>query len=184
MKKKVLLHICCAPCSASAVKMLRDGYDIFFYWYNPNIYSEQEYKNRKESSVKYAEELNVLFYEERDFFYNYGSWKNKSSEKCNLCYILRLEKTAMFAQQNKFDFFSTSLLSSPYQKHDLIKQTADNFAYKYMIKFLYDDFRTCFYESKNSLRQKGYYMQKYCGCNKSLNERLKVKKVCRSDTAQ
>jgi predicted adenine nucleotide alpha hydrolase (AANH) superfamily ATPase len=180
VKKKVLLHICCALCSAAAVKILRDEYAISFYWYNPNIYDEQEYRNRKDAVTKYAKELNVLLYEEKDFLYNYNSWKNKSSEKCNLCYTLRLEKTATFAKQNKFDFFCTSLLSSPYQKQDLIKQIADNFADKYVIEFLSSDFRTGFYEGKNSLRQKGYYVQKYCGCNKSLNERLKLKE----DTTQ
>ncbi|WP_096525638.1 epoxyqueuosine reductase QueH [Candidatus Endomicrobiellum trichonymphae] len=56
--------------------------------------------------------------------------ENKSSEKCNICYTLKLEKTAMFARQNKFDFFPLCFFQAPYQKHDLIKQTVGNFAYK------------------------------------------------------
>jgi len=130
----------------------------------------QEYKNRKNAAIKYAEELSIPFYEEKDFSYSYYDWKNKSSEKCNLCYKSRLEKTAMFAKENNFDFFSTSLLSSPYQKHNIVKQIAANLALKYTVNFLYKDFRTDFYEGKNSLKQKGYYMQKYCGCNKSYIE--------------
>lgn len=171
-KKKVLLHICCAPCSACAVKMLRGDYDISFYWYNPNIYDRLEYKNRKDSAVNYAKELDIPFYEEKDFFYNYNNWKNNSLEQCSLCYTLRLEKTTVFAKQNNFDFFSTSLLSSPYQKHDLVKQIARYLADKHKINFLYCDFRPGFYENKNLLRQKGYYMQKYCACNKSKNGKI------------
>ncbi|MDR3071570.1 MAG: epoxyqueuosine reductase QueH [Endomicrobium sp.] len=173
-KKKILLHICCAMCSASAVKMLQDEYHVSFYWYNPNIYNTQEYINRKTAAIKYAKELNVLFYEEKDFSYNYGKWAEKSSENCDLCYTLRLEKTIMFAKQNRFDCFSTSLLSSPYQKHDLIKQISNDFTHKYAVEFLYKDYRTCFYDCKNYLRQNGYYMQKFCGCNKSYKERYKV----------
>jgi len=171
-KKKVLLHICCAPCSASAVKILQNIYDIYFYWYNPNIYDEKEYKNRKESTIRYAKELGVRFRQDLDFLYNYKEWKDRSCEQCNLCYNFRLEKTAIFAKDNGFDFFTTSLLSSPYQKHDLIKQIADTLAYKYVVEFLYYDFRSGFYEGKNSLRQKGYYMQKYCACGKSYKERF------------
>ncbi|MDR3253370.1 MAG: epoxyqueuosine reductase QueH [Endomicrobium sp.] len=175
MKRKVLLHICCAPCSASAVKTLCCEYDISFYWYNPNIYDTQEYENRKDAAIKYSKELNVSFYEEKDFVYDYDNWKSKSLEKCNLCYTLRLAKTTAFARQNQFDSFSTSLLSSPYQQHDLIKQIANNFADKYMLEFAYKDFRIDFYNAKNSLRQKGYYVQKYCGCNKSYKERFENK---------
>ncbi|MCA6070269.1 MAG: epoxyqueuosine reductase QueH [Endomicrobium sp.] len=171
-KKKVLLHVCCAPCSASAVKMLSVEYGISFYWYNPNIYNEQEYKDRKDSAIRYAKELNISFREEEDFLYNYENWKNKSLEQCHICYTFRLEKTAIFAKQNNFDFFTTSLLSSLYQKHDLIKQIANDLADKYKINFLYCDFRFGFYEGKNLLRQKGYYIQKYCACNKSYRERF------------
>jgi predicted adenine nucleotide alpha hydrolase (AANH) superfamily ATPase len=170
-KRQVLLHICCAPCSAAAVKMLSNCYDISFYWYNPNIYDELEYKKRKDSALNYAKELDIPFYEEKDFFYNYDNWKNSVLEQCNLCYALRLAKAALFAKQNNFDFFSTSLLSSPYQKHDAVKRIAYNLAARHKANFLYCDFRPGFYEGKNLLRQKGYYMQKYCACDKSQRKR-------------
>jgi predicted adenine nucleotide alpha hydrolase (AANH) superfamily ATPase len=171
-KKRTLVHICCAPCSASVVKVLQNIYDISFYWYNPNIYDEKEYKNRKESAVRYAKELEIQFHEDPKLIYNYEDWKDKSYEQCNLCYALRLERTAIFAKDNDFDFFTTSLLSSPHQKHDLIKKAAVNFASKYAVEFLYYDYRPGFYEGKNLLRRKGYYMQKYCACNRSYKERF------------
>jgi len=174
-EKKVLLHICCAPCSASAIKILCEEYSVSFYWHNPNIYEAQEYENRRNAAVKYSQELSIPFYEEKNFSYSYHNWKSKSFEKCDFCYTMRLEKAVMFARQNKFDFFSTSLLSSPHQKHDLIKQIAADLVYEYKIEFLYRDFRLGFYDGKNSLRRKGYYIQQYCGCNKSYSERFTTK---------
>lgn len=175
MKKKLLLHICCAPCSASAVEVLREEFDISFYWYNPNVYDGKEYAARKDAAVKYAQELGFSFFEE-DFPYDYGSWKEKSAEICENCYRLRLEKAAAFAKKNNFEFFSTSLLSSPYQKHDLIKKISEEISKIYEISFLYRDFRPKFYDGKNSLRKKGYYIQKYCGCRKSYYERFPIEK--------
>jgi predicted adenine nucleotide alpha hydrolase (AANH) superfamily ATPase len=172
LKPKVLLHICCALCSASSVRVLKDRYDIAFYWYNPNIWDFNEYEQRKDAAIKYAKELKFNFYEEKSFDYNYNIWKEQSLETCKLCYSLRLENAILFAKLNNFDFFSTSLLSSPYQKHDLIKQTAQNLSSKYLVKFLYSDFRNFFYECKNFLKQKGYYTQKYCACHKSYKERF------------
>jgi predicted adenine nucleotide alpha hydrolase (AANH) superfamily ATPase len=172
IKQKVLLHICCAPCSAGAVKELADDFDISFYWYNPNIYDEPEYNNRKNSAAKYASFLGFEFFEEEDFLYDWKEWKNKSLLKCENCYALRLEKAASFAKKNNFAFFSTSLLSSPYQNHDLIKKYAFDFAAQYGTGFLYRDFRPYFYEGKNILKKEGYYIQKYCGCFKSYEERF------------
>ena len=175
MRNKLLLHICCAPCSASAVKMLKEEFDISFFWHNPNIYNKDEYEKRKEAAVRYAAELNIPFFEEQSFSYNYGIWKSGSFEQCGGCYMLRMDKAVFFAKNNGFDFFSTSLLSSPYQKHDLIKEIAGELSEKYSVGFLYKDFRTGFYEGKNSLRKDGYYIQKYCGCAKSLGERHEKK---------
>ena len=170
MKKKLLLHVCCAPCSACAVKMLSEEFDISFYWHNPNIYDEEEYEKRRSAAERYATELNIAFFEEKGFLYNYDDWRSENLEICVNCYELRVDKTAFFAKNNGFDYFSTSLLSSPYQKHDLIKEISAGLSEKYGVEFMYKDLRAGFYEGKNSLRQSGYYIQKYCGCEKSKNQ--------------
>ncbi len=172
MKKKLLLHICCAPCSASAVKRLQNDFAISFYWYNPNIYDKEEYEKRKNTAAEYAKNLNILFFEER-FEYDYDKWRAASLESCELCYKIRLDKAAAFAKKESFDCFSTSLLSSPYQKHGLVKKIGEESGKNSGAEFLYMDFRPDFYEGKNSLRKAGYYIQKYCGCAKSYNERFK-----------
>lgn len=174
MKKKLLLHICCAPCSASAVKMLREDFDISFYWYNPNICDKEEYDKRKESAQKYAEFLGIDFFEDKNFVYDYEKWLSDGGENCGICYKIRLEKTAEFAKKNNFEYFCTSLLSSPYQKHELVSETGKKSAVKNGVNFLYADFRPAFYEGKNLLRKENYYIQKYCGCDKSYNERFGI----------
>jgi len=154
--------------------MLRSDFDISFYWYNPNIWDAQEYDKRKESAARFAAELGVPFFEEEDFAYDYATWKEKSSELCENCYKIRLEKAAAYAKKNNFDAFSTSLLSSPYQKHELVKKISEELSASYGVDFVYKDFRPKYYEGKNSLRLKGYYLQKYCGCEKSYKERFKL----------
>ncbi|MDR3112708.1 MAG: epoxyqueuosine reductase QueH [Elusimicrobiota bacterium] len=171
--KKILLHICCAPCSASAVKLLKEEYKISFFWHNPNVYDKTEYENRKISAVRYCVSSGFDFFEESQFEYDYENWKKFFLEQCSLCYELRLEKTALFAKENNFDFFTTSLLSSPHQNHEVIKTLAQEISKKVGIEFLYEDFRPYFYEEKNVLKRENYYMQKYCACAKSYRERFK-----------
>jgi predicted adenine nucleotide alpha hydrolase (AANH) superfamily ATPase len=154
--------------------MLREDFEISFYWYNPNIYNKEEYYKRKDASQKYARAIDVKFYEEENFVYDYGSRLSKGGENCVFCYNIRLEKAAQAAKKNNFEFFTTSLLSSPYQKHDLIARIGEEKAKKSGVNFLYVDFRPAFYEGKNLLRKEGYYIQRYCGCAKSYNERFAV----------
>ena len=85
--------------------------------------------------------------------------------------MCRLEKTAKYAKENGFDAFSTTLLISPYQDHGLLKKTGDMLSKKYGIEFLYKDFRPGFRYGQNKARELGLYMQKYCGCVFSEEER-------------
>jgi predicted adenine nucleotide alpha hydrolase (AANH) superfamily ATPase len=84
--------------------------------------------------------------------------------RCAVCYRIRLDETARYAKQNGYDRFSTTLLISPYQNHELLIKTAETAAEKYQIPFLYRDFREFFREGQSKARAAGFYMQKYCGC--------------------
>jgi len=92
-------------------------------------------------------------------------------DKCFECYKIRLDKTACFAAQNGYSAFSTTLLISLYQNHEKIKEICLEMAVKYNIDFLYRDFRSFFREGQAEAREKGMYMQKYCGCIFSEEER-------------
>jgi len=88
-----------------------------------------------------------------------------------VCYYMRLKKTVEKAKELGFDLFSTTLLVSPYQKHDLIKEIANYLANEYKIEFYYEDFRVGYREGVNLSKEYGLYRQKYCGCIYSEKDR-------------
>lgn len=171
---KLLLHTCCAPCSAYCIDYLRgEKIEPDLYWYNPNIHPYTEYKNRKDTLEEYAKDINVKTIFEDDYGLK-EFVKNVSADlenRCNYCYKVRLEKTAKYAKENGYDTFSTTLLVSPYQKHEAIKAIGEALAKEYDINFLYIDFREGFREGQSKARDVGMYMQKYCGCIFSEEER-------------
>ncbi len=165
---KLLLHTCCAPCSIYCIDSLREeGIEPTVYWFNPNIHPYIEYKTRKDTLKKYTEMINI----EAIFEENYGLREfcknvvNDIDNRCNnYCYKVRLEQTAKYAKQNKFTAFSTTLLISPYQKHEELIKIGKNLSEKYNIEFLYKDFRSGYRKGQDKARELGLYMQKYCGC--------------------
>ena len=164
---KLLLHICCAPCSVMCIEKLREeNIDVTGYWYNPNIHPYMEYKSRLDCLVQYSKDINLkVIYNDnyglREFTRNVISNINN---RCSYCYTVRLNETAKYAKENGYDAFCTTLLISPYQKHEKIIEVGNALAEKYGIKFYYYDFRPYFREGQNKARSLGFYMQKYCGC--------------------
>ena len=165
---KLLMHTCCAPCSVYCIESLKNeeiAPDL--YWYNPNIHPYTEYKARRDTLIEYAKNIGLdLIIEE-----NYGLrefCKNVIEDlenRCaNYCYKIRMEQTVKYAKENGYDAFTTTLLVSPYQQHDVLKNICEELAKKYDIEFLYRDFRIGFREGQNKARELGMYMQKYCGC--------------------
>lgn len=171
---KLLLHTCCAPCSVYCIESLRnEGIEPVSYWFNPNIHPYMEYKTRRDTLKKYSEMINLELIVED----NYGLKEfvkntiNNLENRCGYCYKLRLEKTVQFAKENGFDSFSTTLLISPYQNHEEIIEIGENLSKQYDIDFLYRDFRKGFREGQAKARELELYMQKYCGCIFSEEER-------------
>ena len=164
---KTLLHICCAPCSVACIKALREeGIEPTGYWYNPNIHPVTEYRNRRDTLINYAKEIGMELvvddtYGLRDFV---RATAGNILARCNYCYALRLEEAAKYAAENGFDSFTSTLFISPYQDHELMIKVAEKAAEKYNVTFLYRDFRPYFRAGQNEAREKGMYMQKYCGC--------------------
>ena len=165
---KLLMHTCCAPCSISCIDTLRnENIEPTLYWFNPNIHPYIEYKTRRDTLKDYSNQIGVkLIIEE-----NYGLkefCKNVSNDienRCtNYCYRVRLEQTVKFAKENGYDAFTSTLFVSPYQKHEKLKEICEELAEKYNIQFLYRDFRPGFRNGQNKARELGLYMQKYCGC--------------------
>ena len=171
---KLLLHTCCAPCSVYCVESLqKENIDITSFWYNPNIHPYKEYEMRLETLKAYDEKIGIPliiddYYGLKEFCKNVI---NKIDKRCGYCYLCRLEKAAIYAKEHGYDGFSTTLLISPYQDHELLKKTGEMLEKKYSIKFLYRDFRPGFREGQQKARDLGLYIQKYCGCIFSEEER-------------
>ena len=162
------MHTCCAPCSVYCIDSLRkEGIEPTVYWYNPNIHPYIEYKTRRDTLKEYTKSINVeAIFEEEYGLDNFcknviGDLQNRCQ---NYCYRVRLEQTAKYAKENGYDTISTTLLVSPYQKHDILKEQGEEIAKKYGLNFLYRDFRVGFREGQAKARELGLYMQKYCGC--------------------
>ena len=172
---KLLMHACCAPCSVYCVDSLKkEKIEPTMFWYNPNIHPYIEYKQRRDSFVNYVkmENLEHIIKDEYgldDFCKNVA---NSIENRCvNYCYPIRMRKTFEYAKENGYDSVSTTLLYSIYQKHEYIKELCESLSKEYEIEFLYRDFRKGFWEGHNKAREIDLYMQKYCGCIYSEEDR-------------
>jgi len=165
--KKILLHCCCGPCAIYTVSRLREaGFEVTAFWYNPNIQPFTEHRNRLEAMRTAAQALKLPLivaegYEMLDYF---RVVVGHEGDRCRYCFRLRLRKTAAVAKGEGFDSFTTTLLISPYQKHELLKEIGEEVAREQGIEFHYEDFRAGFRESHRISRELDLYHQKYCGC--------------------
>ena len=176
---KLLMHSCCAPCSVYCVDTLRsEGIEPTLFWFNPNIHPYIEYKTRRETLVEYAKMMNLNYIIKDE----YGLDKfcenviDKLNARCvSYCYPVRLKELFKYAKENGYDTVTTTLLYSIYQNHDAIKALMEKYSKEYGIDFLYRDFRVGFREGQTKARELGLYMQKYCGCIFSEEDRYKDK---------
>ncbi|MCM8800499.1 MAG: epoxyqueuosine reductase QueH [Candidatus Omnitrophica bacterium] len=176
--ERLFLHICCAPCLIYPLESLtQKKFTLVGFFYNPNIHPLGEFNNRKMALEDFAQQMNlkVIYpsYRPGEFFQRVGL-KRSSSKRCLICWDLRLKRTALEAKANNFDYFSTTLLVSPYQDHDLLKKIGYDIAKEVGIKFYYEDFRTGFRDAQRKAKQKGIYCQRYCGCIYSKKEQCRV----------
>lgn len=179
--KKLLLHICCGPCGIyPSGKLREEGFEVEGLFYNPNIHPESEFLRRRDSvyelSRKASLKVNFQDYIPEDFFAKVGTYTEKP-QRCSICWELRLKKTALFARENNFDGFSTTLLVSPYQSQDRIKEIGEHISREEGIEFFYRDFRGGFRDAQKQAKEMGLYLQKYCGCVYSQAERREASKV-------
>lgn len=181
---KLLLHSCCAPCSSRCIEYLSNYFDITVLYYNPNISPQEEYEKRKKEQIRFLKEfpsknkLDIL-----DVEYNYNDFsdivKGLEQEKeggirCFKCYQLRLEKTAILAKENNFDYFGTTLTVSPYKNSSKLNEIGSLLEKKYNIPYLYSDFKKKegYKRSIELAKKYNLYRQDYCGCIYSKIERM------------
>ena len=175
--KKIVLHACCAPCASYPIrKLAEDNYKPVVFFYNPNIYPENEYLIRKDELKKYCESLDIEFFEgeyETNKYYEAIKGYETEPEKgarCTVCFNLRLYKTALFALQNNIDCFTTTLTVSPHKNSAQIFAVAKEIQEKTGVKFIEYDFKKKdgFKISRQIAKDNNMYAQNYCGCKFSI----------------
>lgn len=179
--ERLLLHHCCAPCSPKVVEILKQDYIIESFWFNPNIEPKEENEKRKNSLIDFVNKQGFKLHLEPEI--SESEWLQEIkhnigiNERCGFCYTNRLSQTAYYANKLGIKYFSTTLLSSPYQKHSIIQNLAEKIAFRNNLHFIYKDFRPFYYDGKNAAYRNGSYIQKYCGCILSFEERMNEKTV-------
>ncbi|MCD6586490.1 MAG: epoxyqueuosine reductase QueH [Desulfobacteraceae bacterium] len=171
---KILLHVCCGPCAIYPVKKLRENnYHVMGFFYKNNIHPYTECLKRQQALEKYADqiELKVIYQEGYDLEGFLQKIIFREKNRCNVCYHDRLLSTALMAKRGKFDYFSTTLLYSKFQKHEVIKSFGESIGKSVGIPFYYEDFRAGWKEGIDISKQLGMYRQQYCGCIYSEKER-------------
>lgn len=175
-RKKLLLHVCCAPCSSYVLEYLSVYFDITVFFYNPNISPKEEFSFREQELQRLLEEMPlssavkiiVSEYNSAEFDAIAAGHENlpEGGARCYRCYALRLEESAKLAKEKGFDYFCTTLSISPYKNAEWLNALGREFAEKYGVEYLISDFkknngykRSCQLSEHYSL-----YRQDYCGC--------------------
>ena len=172
---KVLLHACCGPCAIYPVEALRkDGHDVMAFFYRHNIHPFTECLRRQETLQNYANEIDLKVivqegYELEEFLRKAAF---READRCRICYHDRLRTTALLARRGKFDAFTSTLLYSKFQKHDLIRELRESVGKAAGIPFVYRDFREGWKQGVETSKRLGMYRQQYCGCVYSEKERF------------
>lgn len=173
---RVLLHVCCGPCTLGLCEILKkEGAEITGYWYNPNIHPYSEYQRRLMTAGFLFGKLRLpLIVEEAGFpgFLSGLVGAQQEGKRCLFCWRQRLEKTALAAKNGGYDGFTTTLLASGHQDHQVLKELGEEIGKKVGIAFLYRDFRPAEKEARSEIRRLGLYHQNYCGCLYSEWERF------------
>jgi predicted adenine nucleotide alpha hydrolase (AANH) superfamily ATPase len=150
-----------------------DGLEVMGYFYRDNIHPYSECLKRQEALQAYAEkiELPMIFQEGYDIEGFIQKIVYRESDRCRHCYHDRLRSTALLAKRGKFDYFSTTLLYSKFQQHELVQSIGEAIGKSVGVEFLYQDFRGGWKEGIEESKQLKMYRQQYCGCIYSEKER-------------
>ncbi len=180
-RPSLLLHACCAPCSSYVLEYLTEFFNITLFFYNPNISPAEEHEFRYAELCRLTKEMPLnsdisvikADYEPERFFEIANGLEAlpEGGERCRKCYALRLEKSAEFAKNGNFDYFTTTLSISPHKNAQWLNEIGSGLSEKYGVPYLFSDFkkrggykRSCELSAKYDL-----YRQAFCGCIYSKN---------------
>lgn len=171
--KTILLHACCGICSAYPISFLKDmGYTVVVYFYNPNIFPEQEYNLRLEAEktlcAHYGVELLIGDYEPDDYYDFVKGFENEPEKgaRCDKCFDLRLSKTARKAKELGIENFTTSMVISPHKDYVKLTSIGEKIATEFGLNYVSENFRKKdgFLKTNQISKSLDLYRQSYCGC--------------------
>jgi predicted adenine nucleotide alpha hydrolase (AANH) superfamily ATPase len=180
---KLLLHACCGPCACyPAEKLLADGKAFDVLYFNPNIHPYKEFKRRLNALRELCEKKRYKLIVDKSYPLEdcVRGMLAEPTIRCAYCYRVRMRYAARYAKENGYDAFSTTLLVSPYQKHELIIQMAEEAAKEFDIPFYYEDFRAGYQRGVDISLELELYRQPYCGCVFSERDRYEKKPKVKS----
>lgn len=171
-KPRMLLHVCCAPCSTHVIDVLREEYEVEAFFYNPNIHPAEEYRLRLKESEEHCKKAGLPFssaeYKTEEWFKLVKGHEGgeEGGERCRICYGMRLEETARKAKEEGFVGFTTTLTISPHKDARVINEVGRRIAVKRGVGFLEADFKKKdgFKKSVDLSKAFGMRRQGYCGC--------------------
>lgn len=180
--ERLLLHSCCGPCSSYVLDVLTKHFDVTLLYYNPNIYPAEEYQKRLGEQLRLIKEMpfekSVSYmaceYDEDEFLQAAKGFEGEreGGARCEKCFHLRLKKTALEAQKNGFDFFTTTLSVSPHKNAQVLNEIGKELEKEYGVKYLYADFKKKdgYKKSVKLSEEYNLYRQDYCGCRFALSQ--------------
>lgn len=182
---KVLLHVCCAPCSCAILEgMKASGLDVTVFFYNPNIHPREEYEKRKAEIVAFASKLGVPLvdadYDTENWFARVKGLENEPErgKRCSVCFDMRLDQAARYAKANGFPFIATSLSISRHKNQEQVHEAGHAAAARFDgVRFWDYNWRAKGGADRGAAlaKQEGFYRQNYCGCAYSLRNKSENK---------
>jgi predicted adenine nucleotide alpha hydrolase (AANH) superfamily ATPase len=195
-RPSLLLHVCCAPCSSYVLEYLSTYFDITVYFYNPNIDTDTEFRYRADEEKRFIAEMGLSDtvkytegeYDKSEFLEIARGLESapEGGERCVKCFELRLEKSAIYAKNGGFDYFTTTLSISPLKNSALLNSIGKRMSEKHGVKYLYSDFKkkNGYKRSVELSREHDLYRQSYCGCAFSKAQALREGRINKADQSE
>ena len=186
---RLLIHSCCAPCSSYILEYLSEYFYITVFYYNPNIYPEEEYTRRVEEQQKLIESMPLRYqvdfrqgeYNPEDYYRIIKGFEDEpeGGERCFKCYEMRLREAAVLAKEGVYDYFTTTLSISPHKNAVKLNEIGNKLAEEYGLEYLPSDFKkkNGYKRSIELSNEYNLYRQDYCGCLYSKREREQTKSL-------
>ncbi len=180
VRPSLLLHSCCGPCSSYVLEVLPRYFDVTVFYYNPNIFPQEEYKRRQAEQKRLITKMSLLspvrwmeapYQPERFHTATAGlEGEPEGGARCARCFELRLFEAARAAKEGAFAYFTTTLSVSPHKNAALLNEIGEQAAKQFGVLYLYADFKKKggYQRSLVLSAEHGLYRQRYCGCEYSL----------------